>query len=85
MKNLVTFTNVIPEWHPLNAAHFGPCNNCNNAGSFTHYAWSGSNPCLLSNLSCCSWILFSFLFFFLVFLPFLGPLLWHMEVPRLGV
>ncbi|XP_007074395.1 SUMO-specific isopeptidase USPL1 isoform X1 [Panthera tigris] len=30
MKNLVTFTNVIPEWHPLNAAHFGPCNNCRN-------------------------------------------------------
>ncbi|XP_046519884.1 SUMO-specific isopeptidase USPL1 [Equus quagga] len=30
MKNLVTFTNVIPEWHPLNAAHFGPCNSCNN-------------------------------------------------------
>ncbi|XP_077015079.1 SUMO-specific isopeptidase USPL1 isoform X3 [Tamandua tetradactyla] len=30
VKNLVTFTNVIPEWHPLNAAHFGPCNNCNN-------------------------------------------------------
>ena len=24
-------------------------------------------------------------FFFLVFLPFLGPLLLHMEVPRLGV
>ncbi|XP_060047650.1 SUMO-specific isopeptidase USPL1 isoform X2 [Erinaceus europaeus] len=30
MKNLVTFTNVTPEWHPLNAAHFGPCNKCNN-------------------------------------------------------
>ncbi|KAI5279503.1 Sumo-Specific Isopeptidase Uspl1 [Manis pentadactyla] len=30
MKNLVTFTNVTPEWHPLNAAHFGPCNNCHN-------------------------------------------------------
>ncbi|XP_042541447.1 SUMO-specific isopeptidase USPL1 [Dipodomys spectabilis] len=29
IKNLVTFTNVIPDWHPLNAAHFGPCNNCN--------------------------------------------------------
>ncbi|XP_012601973.2 SUMO-specific isopeptidase USPL1 [Microcebus murinus] len=29
-KSLVTFTNVIPEWHPLNAAHFGPCNSCNN-------------------------------------------------------
>ncbi|XP_074243990.1 SUMO-specific isopeptidase USPL1 isoform X2 [Saimiri boliviensis] len=28
MKSLITFTNVIPEWHPLNAAHFGPCNNC---------------------------------------------------------
>ncbi|KAK2494774.1 hypothetical protein MC885_008280 [Smutsia gigantea] len=27
-KNLVTFTNITPEWHPLNAAHFGPCNNC---------------------------------------------------------
>ena len=24
-------------------------------------------------------------FFFFVFLPFLGPLLWHMKVPRLGV
>ncbi|XP_037383009.1 SUMO-specific isopeptidase USPL1 isoform X2 [Talpa occidentalis] len=30
MKSLVTFTNVISEWHPLNAAHFGPCNKCNN-------------------------------------------------------
>ena len=26
-----------------------------------------------------------FFFFFFVFLPFLGALLWHMEVPRLGV
>ena len=26
-----------------------------------------------------------FFFFFFVFLPFLGLLLWHMEVPRLGV
>ena len=26
-----------------------------------------------------------FYFIFLVFLPFLGALLWHMEVPRLGV
>ena len=24
-------------------------------------------------------------FFVVVFLPFLGPLPWHMEVPRLGV
>ena len=28
---------------------------------------------------------FYFLFSFFVFLPFLGPLSWHMEVPRLGV
>ncbi|XP_012578835.1 PREDICTED: SUMO-specific isopeptidase USPL1 isoform X2 [Condylura cristata] len=30
LKSLVTFTNVISEWHPLNAAHFGPCNKCSN-------------------------------------------------------
>ena len=30
-------------------------------------------------------IAFFFFFFFFVFLPFLGPLLRHMEVPRLGV
>nr|KAF6375747.1 ubiquitin specific peptidase like 1 [Pipistrellus kuhlii] len=29
-KNLVTFTDLVPEWHPLNAAHFSPCGNCNN-------------------------------------------------------
>ncbi|XP_006894145.1 PREDICTED: SUMO-specific isopeptidase USPL1 [Elephantulus edwardii] len=28
MKTLVTFTHVVPEWHPLNAARFGPCNSC---------------------------------------------------------
>ena len=28
---------------------------------------------------------FFFFFFFLVFLPFIGPFLRHMEVPRLGV
>ncbi|XP_075418929.1 SUMO-specific isopeptidase USPL1 [Tenrec ecaudatus] len=28
VKTLVTFTRVVPEWHPLHAAHFGPCNNC---------------------------------------------------------
>ncbi|KAM9039021.1 SUMO-specific isopeptidase USPL1 [Sarcophilus harrisii] len=27
-KSLITFTNVIPEWHPLDAVHFGPCNSC---------------------------------------------------------
>ncbi|NXL69382.1 USPL1 isopeptidase, partial [Leptocoma aspasia] len=29
-KTLTTFANVIPDWHPLNAAHIGPCNNCGN-------------------------------------------------------
>ncbi|KFQ21195.1 SUMO-specific isopeptidase USPL1 [Merops nubicus] len=27
-KTLTTFTNVIPDWHPRNAVHVGPCNNC---------------------------------------------------------
>ena len=30
-------------------------------------------------------LFFSFFFFFFFFLSFLGPLSWHMEVPRLGV
>ncbi|XP_053826407.1 SUMO-specific isopeptidase USPL1 isoform X2 [Vidua macroura] len=29
-KTLTTFTNVIPEWHPLNAVHIGLCINCGN-------------------------------------------------------
>ncbi|KAH1187315.1 SUMO-specific isopeptidase USPL1 isoform X1 [Mauremys mutica] len=28
-KTLTTFTNIIPDWHPLNAIHIAPCNNCN--------------------------------------------------------
>ncbi|KGL77660.1 SUMO-specific isopeptidase USPL1 [Tinamus guttatus] len=28
-KTLTTFTNIISDWHPLNAVHIGPCNNCN--------------------------------------------------------
>ncbi|NXI49591.1 USPL1 isopeptidase, partial [Chloroceryle aenea] len=27
-KTLTTFTNIIPDWHPLNAVHVGPCNHC---------------------------------------------------------
>ncbi|NXC50526.1 USPL1 isopeptidase, partial [Penelope pileata] len=27
-KTLTTFTNIIPDWHPLKAVHIGPCNNC---------------------------------------------------------
>ncbi|NWH56142.1 USPL1 isopeptidase, partial [Geococcyx californianus] len=27
-KTLTTFTNIIPDWHPLNAVHVGPCKNC---------------------------------------------------------
>ncbi|NWI93048.1 USPL1 isopeptidase, partial [Pitta sordida] len=27
-KTLPTFTNIITDWHPLNAVHIGPCNNC---------------------------------------------------------
>ena len=44
----------------------------------------GLNPRLCSDLSCCSQILL-LVCLFVVFLPFLGPFLRHMEVPRLGV
>ncbi|NXN12470.1 USPL1 isopeptidase, partial [Indicator maculatus] len=27
-KTLTTFTNIIPDWHPLKAIYIGPCNNC---------------------------------------------------------
>nr|XP_056714886.1 SUMO-specific isopeptidase USPL1 [Euleptes europaea] len=27
-NTLTTFTNIIQEWHPLNAVHIAPCNNC---------------------------------------------------------
>ncbi|NXL89171.1 USPL1 isopeptidase, partial [Alectura lathami] len=27
-KTLTTFTNIIPDWHPLNAVNIGPCNSC---------------------------------------------------------
>ncbi|NXH40852.1 USPL1 isopeptidase, partial [Dicaeum eximium] len=29
-KTLTIFPNAIPDWHPLNAVHIGPCNNCGN-------------------------------------------------------
>ncbi|NXA90432.1 USPL1 isopeptidase, partial [Melanocharis versteri] len=29
-KTLTTFKNTIPDWHPLNAIHTGPCSNCGN-------------------------------------------------------
>ena len=40
---------------------------------------------LLSTSFVLFFVRFFFFFFFLVFLPFLGPLPWLMEVPRLGV
>ncbi|XP_053564448.1 SUMO-specific isopeptidase USPL1 isoform X2 [Bombina bombina] len=30
-KTLTTFTNISQEWHPLNAVHRAPCNNCQNS------------------------------------------------------
>ena len=41
--------------------------------------------CLLPSNPGSSFSAFFFFFFFSVFLPFLGPLPRHMEVPRLGV
>lgn len=28
VKTLPTFTNIVPDWHPLKAVHLAPCNNC---------------------------------------------------------
>lgn len=28
LKTLPTFTNIVPDWHPLRAVHLAPCNNC---------------------------------------------------------
>lgn len=28
VKTLATFTDIVPDWHPLSAVHSGPCNNC---------------------------------------------------------
>ncbi|XP_004406693.1 PREDICTED: SUMO-specific isopeptidase USPL1 [Odobenus rosmarus divergens] len=47
MKNLVTFTSVIPEWHPLNAAHFGPCNNCSNKSQIRKMELEKVSPVLM--------------------------------------
>ncbi|NXI07129.1 USPL1 isopeptidase, partial [Irena cyanogastra] len=35
-KTLTTFTNVIPDWHPLNAVHIGRCINCGNTSQRQH-------------------------------------------------
>lgn len=44
LKNLVTFTNVVPEWHPLNAAHFGPCNSCNSKSQIRKMVLERASP-----------------------------------------
>ena len=51
------------------------------ASAWTHQLWSDSERFVAERITC----LFCFLFCFFVFLPFLGPLPRHMEVPRLGV
>ena len=70
-----------------------PSHSCDNASSLTHYARPGTEPappqrqCQTSNplhRSRNSTYISFFLSFFFVFSPFLGPLPWHMEVPRLG-
>ena len=56
----------------------GLCLKSNNSRVF--YSGSSINP-----LSFLVKAEIFFLFYFFVFLPFLGMLPWHMEVPRLGV
>ncbi|XP_059104982.1 SUMO-specific isopeptidase USPL1 isoform X3 [Peromyscus eremicus] len=44
LKSLVTFTNVVPEWHPLNAAHFGPCNSCHSKSQIRKMVLERASP-----------------------------------------
>ena len=50
---------------------------------FKRSKWQG-NIAISLGFSTLTILLFIYLFFF-VFLPFLGPLPWRMEFPRLGV
>lgn len=47
VKSLVTFTNVVPEWHPLNAAHFGPCNSCNSKSQIRKMVLERASPIIM--------------------------------------
>ena len=47
--------------------------------------WAGSRMGTSGSSKCWSGVEGVFLFLFFGFLPFLGPLLRHMEAPRLGV
>lgn len=47
LKSLVTFTNVVPEWHPLNAAHFGPCNSCNSKSQIRKMVLERASPIIM--------------------------------------
>lgn len=47
VKSLVTFTNIVPEWHPLNAAHFGPCNSCNSKSQIRKMVLERASPILM--------------------------------------
>ena len=58
------------------------CQSCSNVRSFNPLCWSGD----WTHTSTAFWAaaVRFFFFFFLVFLPFVGPLPRHMEVPKLG-
>lgn len=39
MKTLPTLTNIVPDWHPLKAAHLGPCNACCKKNEMRTMVW----------------------------------------------
>ncbi|XP_070605953.1 SUMO-specific isopeptidase USPL1 isoform X2 [Erythrolamprus reginae] len=44
---MTTFTNIIPEWHPLNAVHFAPCNKCNHTSQRRKMVLEKLSPILM--------------------------------------
>ena len=60
--------------------HISQCNNLQRIFLFKHYYYVNNYVCLLYN-----GMQLNFYFIFLSFLPFLGTLPRHVEVPRLGV
>uniref|UniRef100_A0AAV2J6G9 USP domain-containing protein n=1 Tax=Knipowitschia caucasica TaxID=637954 RepID=A0AAV2J6G9_KNICA len=44
VKTLPSFTNIVPDWHPLRASHLAPCNNCHQKNQRRRMVLQGASP-----------------------------------------